>query len=481
VFYTFSVLAQKLTRPKGWQRKAIMDAASRAVPSALLTGFLAHRRSGEWPKLSSFIMKGNTSPPHSRTSRLNTRRIRVLFHVTHLRRGGGIESSLMSWLNIMDRELFSVGLSIAYPTEDIEAVFRAQIPADTALHMLGPEAWLSHCRQLKMARKLKWPGLIYEELLLPQVRKRVFAHRVERIAADYDVVIDYDLSLVRFCPGLGKPLLGVRHFNFPAQLRDQPRKYRSLAHYFQRYDALIAISHAMEEEGRALFPMMADRIAMLYPGLDHDAIRRRAAQPAAGLPAGPYIVSVTRLEETQKDVSTLIRAYALLVHAHQVAETLLLVGDGRHQGELERLARELGVRDRITFLGFTPNPLPYMRHAQLMVLSSKFEGLPTVLIEGLILGKVLVSTDCPTGPREILDDGRAGLLTPVGDAPALAAAMLQGLRDQDLRARLADAALRHAGIFSVDAFRRGFHGLLKQLGILADSLPAEEENQAAPG
>lgn len=409
---------------------------------------------------------------------MHTKRIRVLFHVTHLRRGGGIESSLMSWLNIMDRELFSVGLSIAYSTEDIESVFRAQIPADTALHVLGPEGWLSHCRQLKMAHKLKWPGLIYEELLLPQVRKRVFARRVEKIAADYDVVIDYDLSLVRFCPGLQKPLLGVRHFNFPAQLRDKPRKYRSLAAYFQRYDAMIAISHAMEEEGRALFPMIADRITMLYPGMDHEAIRRRAAQPMANLPAGPYIVSVTRLEETQKDVSTLIRAYALLVHQHQVAETLLLVGHGRHQGNLEQLALELGVRERITFLGFAPNPLPYMRPARLMVLSSKFEGLPTVLIEGLILGKVLVSTDCPTGPREILAAGKAGLLTPVGDAAALAAAMLQGLHDQDLRATLSNAALQHAGIFSVGAFRRDFRQLLQKLGIIVDQTMVDEESAA---
>jgi glycosyltransferase involved in cell wall biosynthesis len=127
----------------------------------------------------------------------------------------------------------------------------------------------------------------------------------------------------------------------------------------------------------------------------------------------------------------------------------------------------LGVRERIIFLGFTSNPLPYVRHARLMVLSSRFEGLPTALIEGLILGKVLVSSDCPTGPREILDQGRAGLLTPVGDADALAAAMLQGLRDEALRARLCAAALRHAEEFGVDTFRCNFHRLLERLGIMA--------------
>jgi len=114
-----------------------------------------------------------------------------------------------------------------------------------------------------------------------------------------------------------------------------------------------------------------------------------------------------------------------------------------------------------------------------MVLSSKYEGLPTVLIEGLILGQVLVGTDCPTGPREILDDGKAGLLTPVGDAPALAAAMLQGLCDHDLRASLSRAALQHADLFSVATFRREFRRLLETLGLIPGKLPVEKGILAA--
>jgi hypothetical protein len=118
----------------------------------------------------------------------------VLFHVTHLRRGGGIESSLISLLNILDRSLFSVGLSIAYPTDDLDTIFRQRIPADVQVHMLGPQRWLSYCRNLKITGRLKWPGRIYEELLLPQIRKGVFRSRIKRIAADYDIIIDYDLS-----------------------------------------------------------------------------------------------------------------------------------------------------------------------------------------------------------------------------------------------------------------------------------------------
>ncbi|MDB5842148.1 MAG: Alpha,4-N-acetylgalactosamine transferase PglH [Herminiimonas sp.] len=392
-------------------------------------------------------------------------KIRVLFHLTHLRRGGGIESSLMSWLRILDRNLFSVGLSIAYPTDDIATVFRARIPDDVPIHILGPEPWLSYCRNLKKAGRLGWPGLIYEELLLPQVRKRVFRNRINSIAAEYDLVIDYDLSLARFASGFGKPLIGVSHFSLTQKLslQSKGRRYRATAKHYRRYDAMVAICDAMRQEARAFFPSFAQRFTTLYPGFDLNEARRRADEPADGIPEHPYIVSVTRLEETQKDVTTLIKAFALLVRQHAIAESLLIVGEGRDRAALENLSEQLGVRDRVRFAGFTANPLPFMKHARMMVLSSRLEGLPTVLIEGLLLGQVLVSSDCPTGPKEILDNGAAGLLVPMGDPAALAAAMLRGLTDDALRAGLHRAALGHAESFSVDAFRSRFMQLVRQV------------------
>ena len=168
----------------------------------------------------------------------------------------------------------------------------------------------------------------------------------------------------------------------------------------------------------------------------------------------PYIVTVTRLEETQKDVSTLLRAYALLVQQHGVTEPMLIVGQGRHRPQLEALAAQLGITDRVRFMGFVANPLPLVRQARLLVLSSRFEGLPTVLIEGLMLGQVMVSTECPTGPREILNQGVAGLLVPVGDVGQLAAAMLNALRDDVLRQQLREGVEKHSAVFGVPAFRQ---------------------------
>ncbi len=100
---------------------------------------------------------------------------------------------------------------------------------------------------------------------------------------------------------------------------------------------------------------------------------------------------------------------------------LLILGEGADREALEGRARELCISDDVSFPGFVSNPYPYMRRAAVFVLSSSWEGLPTVLIEALALGAPIVSTDCPDGPREILADGKYGQLVPVGKADDLAA------------------------------------------------------------
>ena len=85
--------------------------------------------------------------------------------------------------------------------------------------------------------------------------------------------------------------------------------------------------------------------------------------------------------------------------------------------------RRLGLEADVELAGFVPNPFPYIRHARVFALSSRFEGLPTVLIEAMALGTRVVATDCPSGPAEILENGRWGRLVPVDDVPALAAAL----------------------------------------------------------
>jgi len=373
------------------------------------------------------------------------RKPRVLFHVTHFLHGG-IETSLVSLLAALDHEGFEVGLTVTYPSEALETHFRARLPANVKLHVLAPERWLSHCRQLKKARKLGPLGKIYEELLLPPVRKPLMNRRFRRVLAQgYDVVVDYDMSLSRITGPLPVPMIGYQHFSVAHLERGHRRKLRKLRHQCKTdYDAVVMLTDSMLNDARALIPEAADKLVRLYNTIDLDNIRARANQPldAAVAPSGPYIVSVGRLEESQKDFTTLLHAYAQLVQ-EGIEERLVLVGDGASRPQLEALARSLGISGRVTFAGFQSNPHAWIRQARLLAFSSKMEGLPNVLLEGLAVGQVVVSTDCPTGPREILDDGRAGLLVPVGDAAQLAAAMRQGLQDAPLREALLAHAARH--------------------------------------
>jgi glycosyltransferase involved in cell wall biosynthesis len=127
----------------------------------------------------------------------------------------------------------------------------------------------------------------------------------------------------------------------------------------------------------------------------------------------------------QKDFGTLIRAFAKVVRTREAR--LLILGEGAQRDELEALVKELNLQQQISLPGFANDVYAYMSRASLFVLSSKWEGLPGVLIEAMCCGAPVVSTDCPSGPREILQDGKYGDLVPMDDADALADAIATNL------------------------------------------------------
>jgi len=145
----------------------------------------------------------------------------------------------------------------------------------------------------------------------------------------------------------------------------------------------------------------------------------------------------------QKAFATLIRAFALL--DLRPAPRLVIIGEGAEREPLLKLAAELGVGDRVALPGFVANPRAQMARARLFVLSSDWEGFGNVLVEAMSVGTPVVATDCPSGPREILEDGALGWLVPPGDPPALALAISATLRSplvsaEVLRRRAADFA-----------------------------------------
>jgi len=156
----------------------------------------------------------------------------------------------------------------------------------------------------------------------------------------------------------------------------------------------------------------------------------RAAEPIChpwfDEPGPPVFLTAGRLF-WHKDHATLLRAFALYCKDGRPGR-LMILGEGPLRAELEDLAGVLGVAERVTLPGFVPNPLPYMRRAAAFVLTSRHEGFGNVIVEALGVGTPVISTDCPVGPREILDGGRYGRLVPCGDIASLAASLSPDLR-----------------------------------------------------
>lgn len=220
-------------------------------------------------------------------------------------------------------------------------------------------------------------------------------------------------------------------------------------------DAVVCVSEGVLEDTARLAGLTAAQLTVIRNPVVTPRLEIMAAQsvdhPWAHDDAQPLVLGAGRLTE-QKDFDTLVRAFAIVRRAR--AARLVILGDGRLRGKLEARIAELGLGEAVALPGFTPNPYAWMARASLFVLSSAWEGSPNVLTEALALGTPSVATDCPSGPREVLDGGRVAPLVPVGDAEALAAAMLATLDDPPPPERLKAAVRDYAQDASAAAYLR---------------------------
>lgn len=201
-------------------------------------------------------------------------------------------------------------------------------------------------------------------------------------------------------------------------------RIRQVRKLYRQADRIVAVSQGVADDVSRLSGIARQQIEVIRnPNITPD-LEELSQSPlshpwyATGQP--PIIIGMGGLRK-QKDFPTLIQAFARL-RAKREAR-LLILGQGRQHGRLRQLAMELGISEDVDLPGFVSNPYPYLKQAQLFVLSSLSEGSPNVLTEALALGTPVVATDCQSGPREILQDGRYGPLVSIRDADGLAKAM----------------------------------------------------------
>lgn len=221
---------------------------------------------------------------------------------------------------------------------------------------------------------------------------------------------------------------------------------------YLRADAIVAPSIGVANEVARIACVDIELIRVIPNPVLDNSVPSRASEVlehpwfCSGQP--PVVLGVGRLTR-QKNFEILIRAFAEV--KQDMAARLVILGEGEARGSLEKLIAQLNVNQDVELLGHVQNPYKFMARAGVFVLSSRWEGPGHVLIEALAVGAPVVSTDCPSGPREILLDGQAGLLIPVGDWKALAGAILDVLQDPEEARRRSEEARSHIVRFHTDS------------------------------
>jgi glycosyltransferase involved in cell wall biosynthesis len=214
--------------------------------------------------------------------------------------------------------------------------------------------------------------------------------------------------------------------------------------FYPRADRVITVSRGIADELLARKWARPERVTTINNPVISDRISALASEPAPKLAreaSVPAIVNVGRLVPAKNHL-LLLDAFKLVTQKR--GAQLWLVGDGPCRADVEERIDELGLSDSVRLFGHVSNPLPIVRAADLFVLSSVAEGFGNVLVEAMFVGTPIVSTDCPHGPREILEGGLWGTLVPPGDANALGEAILEALAGGGIDAR------QRAGHFTVE-------------------------------
>ncbi|WP_336135428.1 glycosyltransferase [Natronomonas amylolytica] len=203
-------------------------------------------------------------------------------------------------------------------------------------------------------------------------------------------------------------------------------------------DRIIAVSEGVADSIVEQMAVEREQVTVLHNPIEVDSIREQARR---GVDHEwitddniEVVLSVGRLTE-QKDLKTWLRAFER-VHAKNPDTRAIIAGEGPMREDLQAYAERLGLADVVSIPGYVENAYGYMHGADVFFLSSRYEGLPSVLIEALACGCPVVATDCPSGPREILADGTYGRLRPVSDADGLAEAIIGILQEQTPRDEL---------------------------------------------
>ena len=364
--------------------------------------------------INSLLPKTLNSPfKTERSSTLSTRQTQLAVFLSDLG-GGGAERQMLN----LTKELAARGHSLDLLLSSKTGPFLADVPESVRIIDLGA----------KRVGKALFPLARYLRREKPAVMLSVanhvnlvalWARRLARVKTR--LVVSERNQLTLWSKNSTKTM---DRFVIPKLIK-----------WFYRWaDGIVAVSEGVGDDLSLQTRIPREKIHAIYNPVARKELFEQTQMPVdhpwLQPDQPPVVLAVGRLDQ-QKDFPVLIRAVAKVRKIRPVR--LMILGEGSERSALQKLIDELGIQDDVTLHGFAANPYAYMSKAAGFVLSSRWEGLPGVLIEAMCCGVPVISTDCPSGPREILQDGKYGQLVPVGDINAIANAIHNVLDHPDKR------------------------------------------------
>ena len=382
---------------------------------------------------------------------------------------GGLQKILVEYLKLIDKNKYRIVLLIAndYGKKNL---FLEEIPKNVEIQFVRPYNLVSKIAELSKKRK------ILNRVLLKGYRhkskrvfKSIFLEKLSKLGK-INLIIDFDGGLKSVLDNLKaeKKIIWI-HSSIRKHKQDNKSKISRYGEELKKYDKIIAICQEMKEEIKELYPSLSHKIEYIYNPLDCNNIIEQGNENIEKITSyekelieSDYFLAISRLDVVQKDFETLIEGYLILKNKG-IKEKLYIIGEGNGRVKIEKMIEEKNLTKDVILLGQKQNPYVWIKHSKLFIHSSRYEGLPTVLLEALMMDKFIVSSNCPTGPTEILTNPKVGELFDVGDANQLAEKVLKVLYDKDYQKELLKNIQLKKKEFELSEITEKFHKTIENL------------------
>jgi len=266
-------------------------------------------------------------------------------------------------------------------------------------------------------------------------------------------------------------VIACQHIHLSESIKVEKRKekligipIKPLVKIFFRFaDKIITVSEEMKIDLIREFSIPANKVRVIYNPIDMSEITNLShIHPEHPFfnEGTPILLSISRFTK-QKGLDTLIKAFNILVMKMDLR--LIILGKGPQKEFLKKMLKDFSLTDKVSLEGFHNNPYGFLSKATIFILSSRYEGFPVVMLEALACRTPIISTDCKSGPREILKGGKYGLLVPVEDENALSDGIIRLLKDENLRKKLSKLGQERASDFSIEHIVEQYENILYEV------------------